>query len=130
VYSVVVVGHTHCGGAEAALDGADHATHRHPDPGAKPLTRWLTPLTQLAAELLPPPRPPRDVALQRLIEANVRAQVDALACTRSVKEAWREYDAGVDRPAVWLHGWVYDLETKKLRDLGVSRGPSRAKPRK
>ena len=33
------------------------------------------------------------------------------------------YASGKDVKMVHVHGWVYELETGRLRDLGVSCGP-------
>jgi len=43
-----------------------------------------------------------------------------------MKEVWKEEVAGTGRK-VRIHGWIFDLSTGRLRDLGVTRGPPRAK---
>ena len=57
-----------------------------------------------------------DGDLTALVEANVRMQVENLAQSDVLQRAWA---AGKD---VQVHGWVYELETGRLRDLGVSVG--------
>ncbi|GJE98258.1 carbonic anhydrase [Phanerochaete sordida] len=107
VEHVVVVGHSHCGGVAACL-GAAAAPPAAP---SAPLGRWLAPLTDLA-RALHGPQP------LELVEANVRAQVQQLLQTDAVRAAW-----GADRgktQLVGVHGWVYDIEKGRLRDLAVS----------
>ncbi|KAH9886646.1 carbonic anhydrase [Cubamyces lactineus] len=108
VSHVILVGHTNCGGAQAC-----HAIAHDPSAEAPegPLGRWLAPLTELA-------RAHDD--LTDLVEANVRTQVENIARTDVVQAAWAK---GKD---VQVHGWVYELETGRLRDLGVSVGKAGA----
>lgn len=41
-----------------------------------------------------------------------------------IKRAWARNAEGVEgAKAVYVHGWVYELENGRLRDLGVSAGP-------
>ncbi|OBZ74408.1 Carbonic anhydrase 2 [Grifola frondosa] len=103
VSHVIVVGHTNCGGAAACHAAANDPAAAAPD---GPLGRWLGPLTDLAKG--------RD--LTELVEANVRAQVANLANAETLKSAW---ERGKD---VQVHGWVYEIETGRLRDLGISVG--------
>ncbi|KAF9475293.1 carbonic anhydrase, partial [Pholiota conissans] len=121
ILDVVVVGHTDCGGVAAAFDAAfPPSCSSNPKPST-PISRWIKALTKLAKSL-PTPLPPRDRALLRLVEANVKAQVTNLASTDIIKEAWKKYKTG-EKCAVYIHGWVYDLETRKIRDLRITRGP-------
>ncbi|KAI5122652.1 hypothetical protein M0805_007914 [Coniferiporia weirii] len=128
VEHVVVVGHTKCGG----VAGAHKLAHKQPpDEGAKddstPLLRWLGPLVELAR------KPEFDSAgtgeeesavLTALSEANVRAQVKNIVRSDVIKDAWAASDAKVaGSKKVYVHGWVYELESGRLRDLGVSKGP-------
>ncbi|KAI0051625.1 carbonic anhydrase [Auriscalpium vulgare] len=111
---VVVVGHTQCGGAAAchqsALAGAAFA------PGT-PLGRWLEPLTELAASLDPHNASSTEDALNQLVEANVRQQVDNVVASSTIQNAW-----ATGQKKVWVHGFVYNLKDGLLKDLGVSRG--------
>jgi len=118
VTHVVVVGHTHCGGAEACLK----ASSGPPVNPTTPLARWLAPLTELARSLKIAPMSV-DGALQQLVEQNVKVQVENLARSKTIVDAW----AG--KKKVSIHGWIYDLSSGKLRDLGVSKvGPSPISP--
>ncbi|KAI9448521.1 carbonic anhydrase [Lactarius indigo] len=110
---IVVVGHTHCGGADAALKVATGK----PGPEQPVLQRWLTPLISLVSKIGPDdlqhPGP-----LTRLIEENVRVQVENVANSEPVSKAWAD-----GRQNLWVHGLVYELETGLLRDLNVKKGP-------
>jgi carbonic anhydrase len=45
----------------------------------------------------------------------VKKQVENIVNTNIIQNAW------ANRKNVWVHGWVYELESGKLRDLGVTR---------
>jgi len=103
---VIVCGHYHCGGVQAAC-GA---------PVAQPLEGWIAPLRGLRQarleELGACPDPEEQG--RRLCEWNVAAQVRTLGGLPTVRAAW----ARGQRLA--LHGWIYDLRDGLLRDLAVS----------
>ena len=52
--------------------------------------------------------------------ASVRQQVNNIASTTVVKDAWSQGNP------VTVHGWLYHLETGKLEDLGMDVEPSKA----
>jgi carbonic anhydrase len=54
---------------------------------------------------------------RRLVELNVVEQVDHLSKMSVIQRAWKREG----RP--WLHGWVYDMQTGRLKEL-VRRTPS------
>lgn len=110
---ILVVGHTECGGAKAALEAAANGT----SVSAGPLGRWLTPLMTLAGKLDLDPVPHPD-PLTRLVEESVRVQVENVVNSEPVREAW----AGGQKN-LWVHGLVYELETGRLRDLNITKGP-------
>jgi carbonic anhydrase len=111
--TVLVVGHTNCGGAVACLkvvlEGAP--------PPPPPLERWLAPLTALVGTL-DLTNVPQSERLTKIVEASVRVQVENVVNSPPVQTAW----AG-GRKNLWVHGLVYDLETGLLRDLNVTKGP-------
>jgi len=129
VENVVIVGHTECGGAAACL-GAAQSPHLNLDapittisslPPESALNRWLEPLTRMTAGLKLLSSVSQEDALKTVVEENVKAQVENLAKTITIGEAWKKgTPKGQD---VWIHGWVYDLSTGLLRDLDISRGP-------
>ena len=111
VEHVVVVGHTNCGGVAACLAASSKPTTAP----SSPLERWLEPLTTLAKTMDHP-------SSAQLVEANVRAQVQHVLESDVVAAAWSK-DPAVRGEAklVGVHGWVYELESGRVRDLGCSR---------
>ncbi|HSM14859.1 MAG TPA: carbonic anhydrase [Thermoanaerobaculia bacterium] len=111
VRDVVVCGHYGCGGVGAVLDGRRFGLVDH----------WLHEVEEirLRHEEELAALPDRDARWRRLCELNVEAQVERLARTAVVRDAWTR---GAE---LELHGWVYGLDDGRLRDLGVSRaGPA------
>lgn len=104
VSHVVVAGHTQCGGAAACHAAANSATPAGPP--STPLDRWLAPMIALAKEVGGTPA--------ELVEANVRAAVASIAATEVMKSAWAH---GKD---VQVHGWVYEIEKGRLKDLRIT----------
>jgi len=106
VSHLIVTGHYHCGGVQAALGPAV----------ADPLEGWIAPIRGLlqshAGELAS--LPDADARLRRLCELNVQAQVRALSNLPTVINAWSR-----GQPLA-IHGWVYDLRDGLLRDLDVT----------
>ncbi|GAW01294.1 carbonic anhydrase [Lentinula edodes] len=127
VEHVVVCGHTECGAAAASFGAcASFVPGEMPitipvDPADAPLNRWLAPLTTLAASLQISSAPPNE-ALPLLVQENVKAQVDNLCRTKVIANAWANGKSPKGKE-VWVHGWVYDVATGTIRDLGISRGP-------
>jgi len=111
---VVVVGHSQCGGAAACVAAAS-APPPAEQPDA-PLLRWLAPLTNLARSLDVASQQPTE-ALSLLVKESVRRQVQNLTKTETIKGAWAR---GED---VQIHGWVYDIPTGTLIDLGMTHAP-------
>ena len=120
------MGHSNCGGAAACLAAAQAPgfvprvplNTVHSDPVNSPLNRWLEPLTLLAHSLQLGGTD--DKALATLVEENVKAQVTNLAHTETITNAWTKGTRKGQK--VVIHGWVYDLGTGLLKDLGISRG--------
>ena len=110
---VIVCGHTCCGGMKAVLGGEDRGA----------VAQWLKPVHDLAAahsaELS---SLPEEARADRLAELNVIAQIENIARTDVVQEAWR-----VGQPLT-LHGWIFGVRDGLLRDLLVSRSAPRAGP--
>ena len=105
VKHVIVCGHYHCGGIQAAF--------QKQSPHLLIVNKWLKHvkdvyrLHQDEIEALPTKRE----RLQRLVELNVIEQVQNLAHTSIVQNAWRKHK----KPS--LHGWVYGLRSGKIREL-------------
>jgi len=109
VKHVMVVGHYGCGGVKAAVDGQRRGLVDH----------WLHPIREIHAchraelEAIADDK----ARLDRLVELNVIRQVENVASDVFIQDALAR---GQD---VWVHGWVYSLETGLINDLGVTRGP-------
>ncbi|KZT07646.1 carbonic anhydrase [Laetiporus sulphureus 93-53] len=104
VTHILLVGHTHCGGA-AACHAAAQAL---PDDPTTPLARWLAPLTDYARQT--------GCSVSELEEANVRMQVENLTKSEVLQQAW------ASGKHVLVHGWIYEIENGQLRDMGITVG--------
>ncbi|KAG9077906.1 hypothetical protein FS749_010165, partial [Ceratobasidium sp. UAMH 11750] len=109
-------GHTQCGGAAACHAAAQNLNSAAPP--TTPLARWLGPLTELAASLTAD-NDAHDTSaeLASLVDANVRKQVENVVDTDVIQRAWA---AG---KKVYVHGWVYVIETGTIKDLKVTVNP-------
>jgi carbonic anhydrase len=116
--TVVVVGHTECGGAAACYQAsqAQQDVTVAAFPPTAPINRWLAPMLALTRSL-PLSDVPAAEALNLVVEKNVVAQVDNLCNSEPITRAW---SAGKQ---LSVHGWVYQLGNGILKDLDVSRGP-------
>ncbi|KAF8798149.1 carbonic anhydrase [Phlegmacium glaucopus] len=127
VENVVIAGHSGCGGAAACLNAAKSPDFDpHPpirtigdEPMNSPINRWLEPLTLLAHCLQLPDTSPNSLAV--VVEENVKAQVENLANTETIKDAW--LGKTHHKQKVFIHGWVYHLDNGLLEDLCITRGP-------
>jgi len=96
-----------------------------------PLVRWLTPLIKLADSLGLGSKPQAeavDILVSRTslrcslrltvppyqVRESVKKQVENVVQTDIIQHAWAK------KNDVRVHGWVYELETGKLKDLGVT----------
>ena len=106
VSQVIVCGHYGCGGIRAAVDGVRHGLIDH----------WLQPIRDTAAQRAAELAELSDEArrLDRLCELNVMAQVQRVAETPIVQDAWSR-----DQPLM-VHGLVYGLSDGRLRNLDCS----------
>lgn len=106
VRHVIVCGHYGCGGVQAAMENGQHGL----------IDNWLRHIkdvyrlhsTELEAI------EDREQRLKRLVELNVIEQVFDLSKTSIIQNAWKT----MNQPMV--HGWVYELRTGLIKDLGVS----------
>lgn len=109
VKHVVVCGHYGCGGVEAAAGQKDLGLVSH----------WLRNIEDTFWANRDALRAIKNktARLDRLVELNVEAQVLNLAKTAIVQAAWR------GKRELMLHGWVYGLETGRLKSLRTMKGP-------
>ncbi len=103
VQHVVVCGHYGCGGVRAALEEGtrDGALGVWLGNVATIKRRYREELAALD----------EDARFRRLCELNARSQVNALAASSVVLDAWER-----GQP-LFLHAWIYDLGTGLLHDL-------------
>ena len=124
---VIVVGHTECGGAVASF-GASKNLGPGPVivdpslPADAALNKFLTPMTTLAASLNLGDLPTHE-AVPILVEENVKVQVENICKSPIIQAAWKNGKSPKGK-LVHVHGWVYDLKKGKLKDLGITQGPS------
>lgn len=102
---IVVCGHYSCGGVRAALFGSTDGA----------LEDWLAPVRALARRRTDELEDLDDQARwDRGCELNVEAQVQRVARTSVVQDAWERGQAFT------VHGWIYQLSDGRLQDLDVS----------
>jgi carbonic anhydrase len=106
VKHVIVCGHHGCGGVKAAMSNEQYGL----------VDNWLRHIKdvyRLHQEELDAIRD-EEQRFNRFVELNVIEQVFDLSKTSIIQNAWRSRDLPM------VHGWVYDLRTGILEDLGVS----------
>lgn len=106
VRHVIVCGHYDCGGVKAALDLTAHGL----------IDNWLHPIRQMQEKHR------RELAgiaghaarVDRLCEINVREQVQHVADTTIVRDAWTRGQS------LAIHGWIYGIHNGRLKDMKLS----------
>jgi carbonic anhydrase len=88
-----------------------------------PLNRWLESLSKLAGTLGVSDAP-RSEAVLRIVEANVKQQVENLCKSQTIVNAWTKGTPKGQK--VLVHGWVYEIGTGRLKDLGLTRGADKS----
>jgi carbonic anhydrase len=108
VKHVIICGHYGCGGVKAAMTNTDYRAV---------LNMWLRNIKDVyrlhSNELEAISN--EDLRADRLVELNVREQINNLVKTSIIQRAWKE-----DRRPI-LHGWVYGLANgilKPMMDVG------------
>lgn len=101
---IIICGHYRCGGVRAALDDEPHGLVDH----------WLHPIKDAAQEHAEELSAlDEEDRWDRLCELNVEAQVDNIARTPIVQQAWEQGQS------LAIHGWVYRVDNGHIEDLGV-----------
>ena len=105
VSHVIVCGHYHCGGVQAAMGPTL----------TEPLESWLSPIRCLCRDHAQTLSGivSDDERWDRLCEINVRAQVSTLSGLPIIRAAWARGQS------LTVHGWIYDIKDGLLRDLDV-----------
>jgi carbonic anhydrase len=105
VKHVIVCGHYGCGGIRVAMEKDAHGL----------IDNWLRHVQDVARmhEATLNAIPDFDARVDKLCELNVIDQVQNVARTTIVQDAWRRGHA------VQLHGWVYGLKDGLISDLGI-----------
>jgi len=101
---VIVCGHYGCGGIRAAMEKDSHGL----------IDNWLRHVQDVARahEVKLNAIPDFDARVDKLCELNVIDQVQNVARTTVVQDAWRRGHE------VQLHGWIYGLKDGLITDLG------------
>ncbi|KAH9812088.1 carbonic anhydrase [Melampsora americana] len=123
---VVLVGHEGCGGCVTALASAreeatGNASAGKLSVGEEAIVNWIAPIRQMAVDMLqriagtsayksPTPQEYRK-QLSTLVELNVFQQARNILNSPVVKDAKR-----LGR-AIWVYGWIYDIETGKIKQV-------------
>ena len=106
VKHIIVCGHYGCGGVKAAMSNDSFGL----------LDNWLAHIKDVykmnQSEL--DGMADEDARYRKFIELNVQEQVNNLAKLSFIQEEWKEGNSPQ------LHGWVFDIETGKLKDLDMS----------
>lgn len=113
VKHVIITGHTGCGGCIAAYNAPDPSKVAPPH---NALTRFLDPIVHLKHSM------PKGSTVDDLIKENVRVGIENLAKSEIIQTAWKRAKAGQMKD-VYIHGWVFNLATGHIEDLGISQGP-------
>lgn len=104
VKHIIVCGHYGCGGIAAAIGNKDNGF----------VNNWLRNIKEVYAKNSVELDSITDTKIKenRLVELNVIEQVQNLAKTRIVQQAWK-------RGELQIHGWVYGLDNGLIKDLKV-----------
>ena len=114
VKHIIVCGHYGCGGVHASTEEINHGL----------VDNWLCHIRDLYQREKPALETIADETdrLNRLCELNVMAQVENVANTTILRDAWKRGQS------ITVHGWIYDLADGLINDLGVSVNKARGEP--
>lgn len=100
---IIVCGHYNCGGVKAALTHGNFGL----------MNKWLRNIKDVYRyhQEEVDSQPTEEERVNRLVEINVQEQIDNLAKTSIVQNAWNK---GRD---LVLHGWVHNLKTGLINEI-------------
>jgi len=106
VRHVIICGHYGCGGVQAALNNKTFGL----------IDNWLRLIKDVYRfhEKKLDAIENHQERFDKLVEYNIKEQVYNLAKTSIVQAAWS------NGHELWLHGWVYNISTGLVKDLGVN----------
>lgn len=107
VKHVIVCGHYGCGGVRSALMRDTSGL----------INNWLRHIQDVEAKYLPEDCGSKETAserINRMCELNVITQVDHVAQTTIVRDAWNRGQY------LKIHGWVYGIQDGLVKDLAVT----------
>lgn len=104
VSHIIVCGHYGCGGVQAAMGNSDLGV----------INNWIKYIKDVFVDNKEELEKIKDdkKRFDKLVELNVKAQVNALAQTSIVQKAWKVKDRKLD-----IKSWVFDLSSGKIKDL-------------
>ena len=106
VKHVIVCGHYECGGVKAAMGGRQHGLVDNWIRHIKDVYRLYEDELEAIED--------KQERFDKFVEFNVYEQVFDLSKTSIIQNAWEE------RKSPTIHGWVFDVRTGKIKDLGIS----------
>ena len=105
---IIICGHTHCDGIQAAL-----SDDKDLSPAIK---RWVDPIKKLKKTL---PTDDTTNPHQLMVELNIKHQVKMIEKSSTLQGLWEKGQG----PSI--HGWVFELEKGRVRELCMSAPPSK-----
>jgi carbonic anhydrase len=146
---VIVMGHYGCGGVQASMLSRPDTTN---DFSGSSVQSWINPIRHTFLNSTRPeivayreahpdstsaePAKFDDPAFRALVEENVKDSVFNIVISPVMQQHWTAYtaqnsssahrragDASAALKPVYIHGFVYDISTGEVTDLGVSFGP-------
>lgn len=114
VKHVVVCGHYMCGGVRAAMDVGKHTLAYNWIRHIKDIYRLYEAELEAIEDF--------DQRFDRFVEINVHEQVLDLVKTSIIQNAW------ADSEYPYVHGWVFDVRTGRIKDMGASFSRNTAIP--
>ncbi len=106
VEHIIVCGHYGCGGVQAALENEEFGL----------VDNWLLNIRDISLKYSEELESISSLEkrFRRLVELNVQEQVKNICHTPIVQKAWKSTEH------LCVHGWVYDINTGKLKDLNIT----------